>query len=96
MKHQELKRLWDEHVARQFPEELYTEPGGIDVVELDAAIAGCVSSALTGAITAQRRALLLDWATILKATKPLLNSHDAVAYCDRLIELVEVAIAPDG
>lgn len=96
MKHQKLTRLWDEHRATQFPEELYAEPGGVDFVDIDAAIAGCVSSALGGASIAQWRGPLVDWAAILKAVRPQLESGDATVYCDRLIDLIEVAIAPQG
>ncbi|MEU8919240.1 hypothetical protein [Streptomyces nigrescens] len=40
-----VARLWQEHLSAAFPADVRgAEPGDIDIVLLDAAIAGCVST----------------------------------------------------
>jgi hypothetical protein len=43
-----VEALWKTHLAAKFPDSCYgRDPGGIDLVQLDANIAGCVDTYLT-------------------------------------------------
>ena len=57
--HGRLWRLWDEHRSALFPPaDRGRELAGVDLMLLDASIAGCASSALTGPLDARRRECL--------------------------------------
>ena len=44
----QLQALWQAHLAAGFPHLSVTEVKGVDLAELDGAVAGCVSAYLSG------------------------------------------------
>ena len=86
-----ILELWSQHEAAAFPPELRDrEHQGIDLVLLDADIAGCVSTALTrGRLDRSRAALLRSLAPIAASAARETPPGDARAYLDRLAELAQ-------
>ncbi|MFE3206185.1 hypothetical protein [Embleya sp. NPDC059237] len=93
-----LSRLWDEHLRASFPphvrgREFEHEGRLFDMVLLDADIAGCVSSSLSGPLDEQRQGLLL---VCLAAVEKVLPSIDdeagAIEYYERLREMAALAV----
>ncbi|WP_439678231.1 hypothetical protein [Embleya sp. MST-111070] len=93
-----LSRLWEEHLRAPFPphvrgREFEHEDRLFDMVLLDADIAGCVSSSLSGPLDEQRRRLLL---VCLAAVEKVLPSIDdeagAIEYYERLRKMAALAV----
>lgn len=93
-----LEELWDAHCAVPFPQELYSEPGGVEMVLVDAFIAGCASSVLhSGKFSETGHAQALrDAPGVLRTVLPLLLSAEARVYCERLSALAEAALDLQG
>lgn len=86
--------LWDAHLAARFPDELRnSEPGGVDMVDLDACIAGCASCVLeSGRFAEVGHGQVL--ARCLDAARNALShvqSTDARIYTERLLALGQAA-----
>jgi hypothetical protein len=84
-----LRELWEDHLATRFPAELYQSPGGVEMVSVDSAIAGCASSVVeTGRLSDPSHAAALDGCLDdLRTVAPLLRSAEAMRYCERLVSL---------
>lgn len=88
--------LWDEHRSALFPpSDRGRDLGGVDLVLLDANVAGCVSSALAGPLDARRREVLEFGIGQLDVVLPLLTEEDSVLYFQRLHRLAELASTVD-
>ncbi|MFJ6216646.1 hypothetical protein ACIQGZ_25440 [Streptomyces sp. NPDC092296] len=89
-----LSRLWEEHIRAPFPSHLRgREIEGEDMALLDAGIAGCVSSSLSGPLDERRHKILL---VCLPAVEKVLPSIDdeggAIDYYERLREMAAMAV----
>lgn len=76
-------RLWDAHLRADFPPYLRgAELLGIDMVLLDAEVAGCVSSWLHGRghLDEERRRILACSVADLNNVLPILADHQVGAY----------------
>ncbi|MFI8876797.1 hypothetical protein [Streptomyces sp. NPDC055243] len=85
-----VTQLWREHLAVEFPAALRgAELAGIDLVLLDAGIAGCASTWRNagGSLDATRQRILRDCLRDLERVLPLLVEPDEVRYCQRLRRL---------
>jgi hypothetical protein len=89
-----LMRLWREHLGAAFPAGLRgAEPAGIDMVLLDTAVAGCVSTWLNngGSLDAERHRILYGCLTDLDRALPLITGAEEVRYCRRLRQMAVLA-----
>ncbi|MEU8917378.1 MULTISPECIES: hypothetical protein [Streptomyces] len=89
-----VARLSQEHLSPAFPAGLRgAEPGDIDIVMLDAAISGCVSTRQNngGSLDAERRRILRDCIADLDQTLPLITETEELRYCQRLRQLAALA-----
>lgn len=88
-----IQKLWREHLAAPFPASCYDgDRAGVDLVELDAAMAGCVQSVAEGkALTATQLDLMIRCRGILATVLPTLRG-DEVAYFARLDRLAALVI----
>jgi hypothetical protein len=88
-----LSRLWDEHKRATFPPHLRGQDiEGEDMVMLDADIAGCVSSSLSGPLDGRHRSILLRCLAALEKVVPSIsNEGGAVEYYSRLREMATLA-----
>ncbi|MFJ9683902.1 hypothetical protein ACIRP2_38770 [Streptomyces sp. NPDC101194] len=88
-----LSRLWEEHMRAQFRPRLRgREINGEDLVLLDAGIAGCVSSSLSGPLDEKRRRTLLGCLAAVEKVLPSLgDGGDAVEYYERLRAMAGLA-----
>jgi hypothetical protein len=83
----EGRRLWDEHMSAPFPSRLRGEEiDGVEMVLLDADIAGCVSTWLGnhGRLDEQRQGVLKSCLDDLARVLPLLDDVEEHAYYERL------------
>jgi hypothetical protein len=90
-------RLWQEHLGTAFPAGLRgAELAGIDMVMLDASIAGCISTWHNngGSLDAERLRILHDCLTELEQTLPLITEGEEVQYCRGLQQLATLASHP--
>ncbi|OXY91548.1 hypothetical protein [Streptomyces diastatochromogenes] len=88
--------LWQEHLVAPFPPRLRTaDPAGVDVVLLDAGIAGCVSvwRKNGGRLDAGRQRTLLHCARELERALPLVTDAEELRYLLRLRRLAELTAA---
>lgn len=86
-------RLWREHLRAAFPAGLRgAEPGGVDLVMLDADIAGCVSTWQTngGALDAERHRILRECIADLERVLPGLDDSEGFRYFGRLGRLARL------
>lgn len=86
-------RLWQEHLDAPFPAGLRgVEPAGIDMVLLDADIAGCVSTWLKkgGFLEGERYGILRDRIEGLERVLPLLKETGHLRYYQRLLQLAHI------
>ena len=91
-----LSRLWDEHRSAPFPpSDRGRDLGGVDLVLLDANIAGCASSALAGPLDARRRQIFEFSIGQIAVVLPLLTEEYSVLYFQRLHRLAELVAALD-
>jgi hypothetical protein len=91
----ELSRLWRKHQHAEFPPSLRgAERAGVDLVELDADVAGCVEAWRDGGFTLDedRLKILTKGAENLDAVLPLLSSRAESLYFDRLRRLAAVIL----
>ena len=85
-----VARLWQEHLSAAFPGTLRgAELAGVDMVMLDADVAGCVSTWRNnrGTLDSERRRILHDCITDLDKVLPLLTSKEDLRYYQRLRQL---------
>jgi len=85
-----LYQLWQDHLASPFPEELYEKPGGVDMMQVDAFVAGCASSVVeTGHyVEAAHGDHLQRWLREIESfVLPELKRHESMRYCGRLLAL---------
>lgn len=95
--HDRLARVWDEHRCAPFPPSDHgREIAGVDLVLLDANIAGCASSALAGPLDARRLSLLEFSIGQLAVVLPLMTEERSVVYFRRLHHIAELASVMEG
>jgi hypothetical protein len=91
----DVQRLWEEHQATAFPERLGgREIAGVDMVLLDADVAGYVTAWLgTGSLDDERRAMLVESLNDLDRVLPRLEFPAEREYYERLQRLAQAALA---
>jgi hypothetical protein len=92
---EEGRRLSDEHRGAPFPSRLRGEEiEGVDMVMLDADIAGCVDAWLgsRGQLDEQRRGWLQSCLDDLRRVLPALDDPEERAYYERLDALARLAL----
>ena len=85
-----VARLWQDHLDTEFPARLRgAELEGIDMVLLDAGIAGCVTTWRNngGSLEAEPLRILRDCITELDTVLPLLTQVEEFRYYERLHQL---------
>jgi hypothetical protein len=93
-----LSRLWEEHLRAPFPphirgREFEYEDRVFDMVLLDADIAGCVSSSLSGPLDEQRQEILLVCLAAVEKVLPSIDDEGgATEYYERLREMAALAV----
>jgi hypothetical protein len=93
---EEGRRLWDEHWSAPFPSRLRGEEiDGVDMVMLDADIAGCVQAWLgsNGQLDDQRHWQLQMCVDDLRQVLPTLEDPEERRYYERLDALARLALA---
>ncbi|MEU9286962.1 hypothetical protein AB0D57_20180 [Streptomyces sp. NPDC048275] len=86
-------RLWQEHLHAPFPAGLHgADRAGIDMMLLDADIAGCVSTWLNhdGSLDRGRHRILRACLADLDQVLPFLNEAEDLAYYQRLRQLAHL------
>ncbi|QTD99354.1 hypothetical protein S1361_18530 [Streptomyces cyanogenus] len=86
--------LWQEHLDAPFPARLRgAEPGGIDIVLLDATVAGCVSARQNkgGCLDAERNRILRDCVADLDQVLASTTEAEELRYFRRLRRLAALA-----
>jgi len=82
-----VARRWRDHLRAAFPAGLRgAERAGVDLVLLDAYVAGCVSTWLNngGALDTDRHRILRDCIADLDQVLPLLDEADGLRYFQHL------------
>jgi hypothetical protein len=89
-----LRRLWAEHTHAPFPPHLRgRDIEGEDMVMLDANIAGCISSSLSGALDEKRRRTLLGCLAAVEKVLPSIDdTGGAIEYYERLRDMASWAV----
>ncbi|RKS79591.1 hypothetical protein BZB76_1066 [Actinomadura pelletieri DSM 43383] len=93
----EVTVLWAEHLGAPWPEELYrVDDRDGDVVEIDGAMAGCISTYVQdrGVLDAKRSRILQACARDLQKILPHLHGEGA-QYIRRLIRMAELIGRPE-
>lgn len=93
---EEGRRLWGEHLSAPFPSRLRGEEiEGVDMVMLDADIAGCIDAWLGrgGRLDEQRRGWLKSCREDLRRVMRALDDPEERAYYERLDALARLALA---
>ncbi|MFF9127801.1 hypothetical protein ACF09J_31825 [Streptomyces sp. NPDC014889] len=88
-----VARLWQEHARAAFPTGLRgVELAGVDMVLLDADIAGCVSTWRTngGVLDIERQKVLRNCIADVDQVMPLLNDAEHICYYRRLRQLAQL------
>ena len=91
----EVTRLWADHVKAPFPSELRgSEQEGVDLVMLDADIAGCVSTFLDnrGVIDEDRKHILQRLLPEAESVASILESKEERLYVERLAMLTRLIL----
>lgn len=91
---QNAARLWQEHLRAVFPAGLRgAEPAGIDIVLLDASIAGCISTWLNngGTLGPEHSRILQGCIRDLDRVLPEITEVRELHYCQRLLALLASA-----
>ncbi|MFI1601323.1 hypothetical protein ACH4YN_04020 [Streptomyces griseofuscus] len=94
-----LTDLWRAHMAAPFPVGLRgAERAGIDMVLLDASIAGCVSSWLNRAGSPDTRRLEIAERCVLELDQvlPLLTGTEEIEYFRRLRRMAALVSLPEN
>ncbi|MGZ0199955.1 hypothetical protein ACNFR7_07090 [Streptomyces sp. RM1] len=92
----DVSRLWEEHRRAVFPADVRgAEPAGIDLVLLDATVAGCVSGWLDGggSLDAGRGRILRDAVMDLDRVLPEITGADGSRYFRHLRRLAALVSA---
>ncbi|MEV5082521.1 hypothetical protein AB0K74_28010 [Streptomyces sp. NPDC056159] len=89
-----LSRLWEEHMRAPFPPHMRgREIEGEDMVLLDAEIAGCVLSSLSGPLDEKRHEILLVCLGAVEKVQPSIDDEGgAIEYYERLREMAALAV----
>ncbi|MEV0661592.1 hypothetical protein ACIBI3_05610 [Actinomadura luteofluorescens] len=93
----EVTALWTEHLGAPWPEELYrVDDSDGDVVEIDGAMAGCISAYVQkrGMLDAKRSRILQACARDLQKVLPRLRG-DGAQYVRRLIRMADLIGRPE-
>ncbi|MEW2418396.1 hypothetical protein AB0953_32590 [Streptomyces sp. NPDC046866] len=93
-----LSRMWEEHLRAPFPPHMRgREIEGEDMVLLDADIAGCVVSSLSGPLDEKRRKILLVClAAVEKALRSIDDDDGASEYYKHLRDMAALAVELDN
>ncbi|MEV4195364.1 hypothetical protein [Streptomyces toxytricini] len=90
-----LARLWEEHRRAPFPDGFRgVDVGGVDLVLLDAEVAGLVRRELSGGLDDGGFAVLWRCIAALDRIVPLLHEEYCASYFARLRAMARVAAAP--
>ncbi|MFF7258678.1 hypothetical protein ACFZCL_00070 [Streptomyces sp. NPDC008159] len=90
-----LARLWEEHMSAPFPAGWRgTDIAGLDLVLVDADVAGLVRTELDGGIDDADVATLWARAAVLDKIVPLIDEEYCAAYFARLRAMARLAAAP--
>ncbi|MFB6581703.1 MULTISPECIES: hypothetical protein [unclassified Streptomyces] len=90
-----LARLWEDHRHALFPDGFRgVDFGGVDLVLLDADVAGLVDRELTGGLDGSGIAYLWGCIADLDKIVPLINEEYCASYFANLRTMAEVAAAP--
>jgi hypothetical protein len=86
--------LWEEHVHAPFPSHLRgRDIDREDMVSLDADIAGCLSSSLSGHLDERRHRILVRCLVAIEKVLPLIGDKGgAFEYYERLREMAVLAV----
>ncbi|MFE7712815.1 hypothetical protein ACFU6I_45430 [Streptomyces sp. NPDC057486] len=89
-----LSRMWEEHMRAPFPPHMRgREIEGEDMVLLDADIAGCVVSSLSGPLDEKRRKILLVCLAVVEKVLPSIDDEDgAFEYYKHLRDMAALAV----
>ncbi|WP_266873298.1 hypothetical protein [Streptomyces sp. NBC_01381] len=89
-----LSRMWEEHMRAPFPPHMRgREIEGEDMVLLDADIAGCVLSSLSGPLDEKRRKSLLICLAAVEKVLPSIDDEDgATEYYKHLRDMAALAV----
>lgn len=88
-----LLRLWEEHMRAPFPPRMRgREIEGEDMVLLDADIAGCILSSLSGPLDERRRKILLVRLAAVEKVLPSIDDEGVTEYYEHLREMAAVAV----
>ena len=91
----EVSRLWEEHLRASFPARLRdAEVAGVDVVMVDADVAGCVSTWVhgSGPLARGTLAVLEHRVRDLDGVLSVLRDQREIDYCGRLRELARLLL----
>ncbi len=90
--------LYDQHERAEFPDRWRDEePGGVEMVMLDADVAGVVWSWLSGGrLDATRQSVLRSSLRDLDRVLPVLSDSQELQYCQRLRELARLVLTTGG
>ncbi|WP_405783532.1 hypothetical protein [Streptomyces sp. NBC_00859] len=88
-----LSQLWEKHLRAPFPPHMRGQViEGEDMVLLDAGIAGCVSSSLSGSLEGERRQILLNCLADVENVLPLIDDGAGAKYYEHLRLMAMVAV----
>lgn len=89
-----LSRMWEEHMRAPFPPHMRgREIEGEDMVLLDADIAGCVVSSLSGPLDEKRRKILLVCLAAVEKVLPSIDDEDGASeYYKHLRDMAALAV----
>ncbi|MFG2772805.1 hypothetical protein [Streptomyces sp. NPDC048350] len=93
-----VTHLWQEHMRAPFPAGLRgADRAGIDLVRLDADIAGCVSTwqSNDGSLDAERHRILHYRIADLEQILPMLSATEDLSYWQRLHQLAQLVTEAD-
>lgn len=88
-----LARLWDEHMRAAFPAHLRGRAvEGVEMVLLDADVAGCVSSSLSSVLDESRYGVVLQCIAALEKVLPSIGDEYGSRYYERLRQMAVLAV----
>ncbi|KOU26301.1 hypothetical protein F1D59_15575 [Streptomyces sp. INR7] len=89
-----LSRMWEQHMRAPFPPHMRgREIHGEDMVLLDADIAGCVVSTLSGPLDEKRRKVLLLCLAAIEKVLPSIDDEDGASeYYKHLRDMAALAV----